>query len=89
MYWIYAIIYQLVLDDEYTNIQVGINNNYDDQILLEESLESLDPLSSAVMRYRYQRDFTQSETAEILGISQVKVSRLESSSKKKILEYIS
>ena len=79
----------LSLDDEYANIQVGINNNYDDQILLEESLESLDPLSSAVMRYRYQRDFTQSETAEILGISQVKVSRLESSSKKKILEYIS
>lgn len=76
------------LDDEYANIQVGIDNNYDDQIMLEESLESLDPLSSAVMRCRYQRDFTQSETAELLGISQVKVSRLESSSKKKILEYI-
>lgn len=76
------------LDDEYANIQVGINNSYDEKIMLEESLESLDPLSSAVMKYRYERDYTQSETAKALGISQVKVSRLESSSKKKILEYI-
>lgn len=77
------------LDDEYANIQIGACDSIDETILFEESLDSLDPLSSAVMRYRYQGDYTQSETAEALGISQVKVSRIESSSKKKILEYIS
>lgn len=77
------------LDDEYENIQVGVEENRDDLILLEESLDTLDPLSSAVIRYRYQNDLTQSEVADMLGISQVKVSRIESSSKKKLLEYIS
>lgn len=77
------------LDDEYANIQIGACDSIDDYILFEESLNTLDPLSSAVMRYRYQSDYTQSETANALGISQVKVSRIESSSKKKILEYIS
>lgn len=77
------------LDDEYANIQVGACDSIDENILFEESLSTLDPLSSAVMRYRYLSDYTQSETAGLLGISQVKVSRIESSSKKKILEYIS
>lgn len=79
----------LSLDDEYNNLSIGITNNVDDEILWKESLETLDPLSSAVMKYRYQSDLTQSEVAALLGISQVKVSRIESSSKKKILEYIS
>lgn len=77
------------LDDEYYNLQIGISNDIDTKILWESSLETLDPLSSAVMSYRYEDDLTQSEVAEKLGISQVKVSRLESQSKKKILEYIS
>lgn len=79
----------LSLDDEYEHIQVGVEEQLDDAILLEESLSTLDPLSSAVIKYRYQADLTQSEVAQVLGISQVKVSRIESSSKKKILEYIS
>lgn len=79
----------LSLDDEYENIQVGVENNLDDVIMLEESISALDPLSSAVINYRYKNDLTQSEVANILGISQVSVSRIESSSKKKILEYIS
>ena len=37
---------------------------------------------------RYFKDYTQQEVAAMLGINQVKVSRLESSSKKKIKEYI-
>ena len=79
----------LSLDDEYNNLSIGINTNYEEKLMWEESLEQLDPLSSAVMKYRVQEDLTQSEVASILGISQVKVSRIESNSKKKILEYIS
>lgn len=78
----------LRLDDEYENIQVGKSTISDDLIMLNESIESLDPLSSAVIKYRYLFDLTQEEVGGLLGISQVKVSRIESSSKKKILEYI-
>lgn len=77
------------LDDEYENIQIGVNSINDDDILLSESIESLDPLSSLVIKYRYKEDMTQSEVASLLGISQVKVSRIESKGKEKILEYIS
>ncbi len=76
------------LDDEYANIQVGCTNDLDEKILLQDSIASLDPLSSAVIDYRYNKDLTQSEVAKLLGISQVKVSRIESKSKNKILEYI-
>lgn len=77
------------LDDEYSNIQIGTSSINDNDILISESLESLDPLSSLVMKYRFKEDMTQSEVASLLGISQVKVSRIESKSKQKILEYIS
>ena len=84
------------LDDEYQTLngeiklidQIGIEDNIDDQILINDSIESLAPLEQSVIDYRYFHDLTQTETANILGISQVKVSRLETNSKKKIKEYI-
>lgn len=79
----------LSLDDEYANIQVGVETIRDDLILLEDSISNLDSLSSAVINYRYKSDLTQSEVAELLGISQVKVSRIEKRAHEKILEYIS
>ncbi len=86
----------LSLDDEYKTINgvisvkdyVGIENNYDEQILLNDSIASLNPLEKTIIDYRYFQDLTQTETANILGISQVKVSRLETKSKQKIKEYI-
>lgn len=86
----------LSLDDEYQTLNgdvkivdfVGVENNLDDQILVNDSLDTLNPLEQSVIDYRYFQDLTQMETASALGISQVKVSRLESSSKKKIKEYI-
>lgn len=78
----------LSLDDEYANIQVGVEENSFDEIIVDDILNSLDPLSSAVISYRVKDDLTQSEIAKLLGISQVKVSRIESKSKNKILEYI-
>lgn len=77
------------LDDEYENIQIGVNSINEDDLILMESIESLDPLSSLVLKYRYKEDMTQSEVAKVLGISQVKVSRLESKGKQELLEYIS
>ena len=86
----------LSLDDEYQTLNgevkvidyIGIEENIDNQILVSESLQKLNPLEKSVIDYRYFQDLTQIETANVLGISQVKVSRLETKSKKKIKEYI-
>lgn len=66
----------------------GTGYDYDTKILIQDSLEKLDCDERKVIDYRYFKDYTQQEVAEILGINQVKVSRLESSSKRKIKEYI-
>jgi len=42
-----------------------------------------------IIKYRYFKDLTQSETAKILGMSQVKVSRAEKKSLSKMYNYLS
>ncbi len=79
----------LSLDDDYQEINVGVAEDYDQNLMFEEYASTLDPLSSAVMNYRFKEDLTQSEVAKVLGISQVKVSRIEKNNKEKMLEYIS
>ena len=61
------------LDDEYKTLNdlqikecIGKEENYDDQILVNQSIETLDPLEQSVIDYRYFHDLTQSETADIL-----------------------
>ena len=87
----------LSLEDEYNSLSgdevtlkdcIGTVKDVDSQILVQDSLGTLEPLEQSVMDYRYFQDLTQNETAQALGISQVKVSRLETSSKKKIKAYI-
>ena len=58
--------------------------DYDTKILVNDSLEVLNEDEKQVIDMRYFKDYTQQETADALGINQVKVSRLETSSKKKI-----
>lgn len=53
-----------------------------DSIVINEMLERLDEKERNIVRLRYFEDKTQTETAEIIGISQVQVSRSE----KKILQ---
>ena len=86
----------LSLDAEYETVSgssslidtLGESYNFDDRILIEDSLKELDPLEQDVIKIRYFEDLTQMETAKVLGISQVKVSRLEQKGKQKIKEYI-
>lgn len=59
----------------------------EDKIFLKESLENLTPLEQQIINYRYYQDLTQSETAEKLGLSQVKVSRCEKQSLSKMRTY--
>ena len=55
-----------------------------DKIMLKDLIENLEERDKKIILLRYYRDKTQSEVAEILGVSQVQVSRLES----KILSYL-
>ncbi len=55
-----------------------------DRIALGQAIEKLDPTWRKILILRYYRNMTQQQTAERLGLSQVKVSREE----KKILEHL-
>lgn len=76
------------LNDSNLYAITGTNYDYDTRLLIRDSLSELNDMERKVIEFRYFKDYTQQETAEVLGINQVKVSRLESSSKKKIKEYI-
>lgn len=77
-----------VLNDSNMYSIIGEVYDYDTKILVRDSLEVLNDDERKIIDLRYFKDFTQQEAAEIMGINQVKVSRLETSSKKKIKEYI-
>ena len=48
-----------------------------DRMFLEELLRNLDPKERSLIAMRFFRDMTQTETAKVLGVSQVQVSRME------------
>ena len=60
----------------------------DDKILINSSLDTLLPLEKDIINASYYEDLTQSETAKKLGISQVKVSRYETRSLKKMRDFM-
>lgn len=70
-------------ENKYT--QLDLSNNiiredsipYTELIELNEIIDELPDLEKKVMKLRYFEDFTQAKTGEILGISQVQVSRIE------------
>lgn len=49
-----------------------------DKLLLKTAMESLSPRDRKIMMLRYFRDKTQSEVADMIGVSQVQISRIES-----------
>lgn len=51
--------------------------NIMDRLLLGELIEQLEPQERQIIMFRYFQDRTQTEIAELLGISQVQVSRIE------------
>ncbi len=55
-----------------------------DKLALAEAIAKLDPQSREIVRLRFYRDLSQQQTAERLGITQVKVSREE----KKIFAFL-
>lgn len=55
---------------------------------IKDSLETLTPEEKEIIKCRYFKDFTQTETAKMLGISQVKVSRYEKKGLNKMYNYL-
>ena len=59
-----------------------------DNLDLKDSFNTLTAEEKQIINYRYYKDFTQSETAKILGMSQVTVSRYEKKSLTKMYNYL-
>ena len=57
--------------------QTFYEEDYDTKLYVSEMLESLDDFDKSLISCRYYQGLTQSETADTLGVSQVKVSRQE------------
>lgn len=55
-----------------------------DRVAIKEVLGALEPRERQIIMLRYFKDMTQSQIANVLGISQVQVSRIE----KKVLNYM-
>lgn len=75
------------VDDTELNLRAR-DERLDDMIMLKSSLETLNPLERRVITSRYMEDKSQDETAKKLGLSQVKVSRLEKASREKMKNYM-
>lgn len=58
------------------------------KIDLQDSIKMLTKEEQDIINYRYFKDFTQSETARLLGMSQVTVSRYEKKSLSKMYNYL-
>ncbi len=69
-----------ITDDESANEPAILN----DRIALREAIGRMPPLWRKILLLRYYRDRTQQQTADALGLSQVKVSREE----KKIIAFL-
>lgn len=56
---------------------IGKSENVDELIMLKELLQGLNNEEKAIIDNRYMKDYTQSETSKLVGMSQVQVSRKE------------
>lgn len=82
----------LSMDQSYTDEQDGNlydiiedkANDIDGHIMLTTALESLTQQERKLIQKRYMEDLTQSEVADLLGMSQVQVSRSEAKVLKKL-----
>lgn len=85
------------LDDDSSNgllliDRLNQDNSHEDiidNIMLKETLKSLDKRDKKIILLRFFRDKTQSEIAKVLGVSQVQVSRLENKVLEKLKEKLS
>lgn len=78
-------------DDErslHEMIKADEDISIDDKIMINDGINTLNNLEQEIIKNRYFLDLTQSETAKLLGITQVMVSRYEQKSLKKLRQYM-
>lgn len=78
-------------DDErslHEMIKADEDISIDDKIMINDGINTLDNLEQKIIKNRYFLDLTQNETAKLLGITQVMVSRYEQKSLKKLRQYM-
>lgn len=63
---------------------IGRNDNIDDLLILKDYLSKLTEEERNILENRYINDYTQSETAKLIGISQVQISRKENKAIEKV-----
>lgn len=86
--------FTLSLDNEINNstfhefVGEDNSNKLDNIILLKNEISKLNHIDREIIKCRYYKDYTQSETADLLGISQVQVSRYEKNILSRIKEKI-
>lgn len=56
---------------------ISCEDEISDRLILDEAFEKLDETERKILSYRYYNGLTQSKTAQLLGMSQVQVSRAE------------
>lgn len=75
-----SVMFTKSIDEEgLINYEFGYDNREDifNKMLLENEIDALEPFDRSIINYRYYQGYTQSQTAEVLNTSQVKVSRRE------------
>lgn len=73
--------------DWYELIPTEESISLEEKMTLEEGMNSLKPEEKKIIHYRYFKDYTQSETAKKLNMTQVMVSRYEKKSLEKLREF--
>ncbi len=72
-----SISFTISIDNETLNYGNDFRNEIDNKILIDSEIELLNDFDKSLIHYRYFDGLSQSETANALGVSQVKVSRQE------------
>lgn len=75
---------QLVEEEYNSYYSQGSPENNLDSIMIKKEIENLNSRQRQVIVLRYYKDMTQQEIADLLGISQVQVSRIEKKALKEI-----
>ncbi len=73
--------------DYYEMIPAQESMPLEDKLTLIDSITELPEPEQSIIKYRYYGDLTQSETAGLLGLSQVKVSRYETKGLRQLRKY--
>ncbi len=75
-------------EDNYDLAYIDTRDNLDTEIMIDSELDNLDDYERNLIKCRYYMGYSQNETANILGVNQVKVSRNEKLILRKIKDNI-